>query len=85
MWQAPPLEWDTKPEYGRDSLELYYLSHAAKPMDADALTEVRPPCVDNPSAGLCLYSMCVASLASPWNVGSALSVSESLHAHKTLA
>ena len=39
--QAPPLEWDTKGEYTRASIELYYLSNAAKPLDADQLTEVR--------------------------------------------
>jgi hypothetical protein len=36
---APPLDWDTDRQYTRDSIELYYLSYAAKPMNRDALTE----------------------------------------------
>ena len=37
---APPLEWDDEHHYTRDRLELYYLSHAAKPLPLDQLTEV---------------------------------------------
>jgi len=41
--QAPALEWDSEHSYTRDSIELYYLSNAAKPLDAEQLTEVRLP------------------------------------------
>lgn len=37
---APPLEWDDEHHYTRNRLELYYLSHAAKPLPLDQLTEV---------------------------------------------
>ena len=37
---APPLDWDDEHEYTRDKLELYYLSHAAKPLPLEQLTEV---------------------------------------------
>ena len=36
---APPLEWDTDLQYGRASIEVYYLSHSAKPMERDGLVE----------------------------------------------
>lgn len=36
---APPLEWDTDRQYTRDSIEVYYLSYAAKPMDRGGLIE----------------------------------------------
>ncbi|PSC72268.1 tetratricopeptide repeat 4-like protein [Micractinium conductrix] len=38
--EAPPLEWDSRGEYSRENVELYYLSHAATPLDLDQLTEV---------------------------------------------
>ena len=34
-------EWDTEHDYQRDNLQLYYLSHAARPLPVDQLTEVR--------------------------------------------
>ena len=37
---APPLPWDEERHYTRNRLELYYLSHAARPMHLDQLTEV---------------------------------------------
>ena len=37
---APTLPWDEERHYTRNRLELYYLSHAAKPMHLDQLTEV---------------------------------------------
>ena len=40
---APPLAWDAAGEYARSRLELYYLAHAAAPLDEDALAEVRAP------------------------------------------
>ena len=38
--QAPPLPWDAERAYRRDTVELWYLSHAARPLDVDQLTEV---------------------------------------------
>ena len=37
---APQLPWDVKGAYTRDALELFYLSHATKPLGLDQLTEV---------------------------------------------
>ncbi len=37
--QAPPLPWDTEHAYRRDTVELWYLSHAARPLDVDHLIE----------------------------------------------
>ena len=37
---APPLHWDEERHYTRSRLELYYLSHAAKPLHLEQLTEV---------------------------------------------
>ncbi|KAA6430080.1 MAG: hypothetical protein FRX49_00511 [Trebouxia sp. A1-2] len=37
---APPLDWDDEHQYTRDKLELYYLSHAARPLPLEQLTEV---------------------------------------------
>lgn len=37
---APTLDWDEDHAYTRDRLELYYLSHAAKPLPLDQLVEV---------------------------------------------
>ena len=37
---APPLDWDEDHAYTRDRLELYYLSHAAKPLPLDQLVEL---------------------------------------------
>lgn len=39
--EAPPLEWDAQRQYGRGSIEVYYLSHAATPLSLDQLTEAR--------------------------------------------
>ncbi|KAI8105509.1 hypothetical protein M9434_000094 [Picochlorum sp. BPE23] len=36
---APPLAWDTDATYTRDSIEIYYLSHAAKPIARNDLIE----------------------------------------------
>ena len=36
---APPLEWDIERQYTRDTIEVYYLSYAANPMDRDGLIE----------------------------------------------
>ena len=44
---APPLNWDDEHEYTRDKLELYYLSHAARPLLLEQLTEVSLPVWDN--------------------------------------
>lgn len=38
--EAPPLEWDSRGEYSRQNIEVYYLSHAATPLSLDQLTEV---------------------------------------------
>ena len=38
---APPLDWDDEHQYTRDKLELYYLSHAARPLPLEQLTEVK--------------------------------------------
>ena len=38
--QAPPLPWDTERAYRRDTVELWYLSHAARPLDVNHLTEI---------------------------------------------
>lgn len=37
---APPLHWDEERHYTRNRVELYYLSHAARPLHLDQLTEV---------------------------------------------
>lgn len=37
--EAPPLEWDVERSYGREAIEVYYLSHAARPIGREALTE----------------------------------------------
>ena len=37
---CPPIPWDTRGEYTRERLRLYYLSNAAKPLQLDKLTEV---------------------------------------------
>ena len=37
---SPSLEWDDDLHYTRNKLELYYLSHAAKPLQLEQLTEV---------------------------------------------
>ena len=34
------MPWDTERAYRRDTVELWYLSHAARPLDVDQLTEV---------------------------------------------
>lgn len=39
--EAPPLEWDSRGDYSRQNIEVYYLSHAATPLTLDQLTEVR--------------------------------------------
>lgn len=67
--QAPALEWDTRREYTRASVELYYLSHAARPLDVDQLTEARctvpMACVCKPwSAGLRLRTVATGSSVS---------------------
>ena len=36
---APPLQWDSENAYGRDRLEVYYLSHATQPLALGPLTE----------------------------------------------
>ena len=36
---APPLQWDDDRLYTRDTIELYYLSYSAKPIEREALTE----------------------------------------------
>jgi hypothetical protein len=38
--EAPPLEWDAARAYGRSNIEVYYLSHAATPLNKEQLTEV---------------------------------------------
>lgn len=38
--QAPPLKWDRDHEYTRDSVEVYYLSHAAEALPLADLAEV---------------------------------------------
>ena len=67
--QAPPLEWDTQGEYTRGSIEVYYLSNAAKPLDAEQLTEVCP-CVP-----FATCSRQPRSLAPPLRVAARLVVS----------
>ena len=37
---APPLQWDSEHAYVRSNIETYYLSHAAKPIGLEQLTEV---------------------------------------------
>lgn len=37
--EAPPLRWDAEGRYRRDTVQVYYLSHSAKPLDKDALVE----------------------------------------------
>lgn len=37
--EAPPLEWDLDHRYRRDSVELYFLSYAAKPLERAGLVE----------------------------------------------
>lgn len=37
--EAPGLEWDAEGAYGRNRLEVYYLSHGATGMGRDALAE----------------------------------------------
>lgn len=37
---APPLQWDSEHAYTRSNIETYYLSHAAKPLGLEQLTEV---------------------------------------------
>lgn len=37
--ESPPLDWDTQKHYTRKNIEVYFLTHAAKPIDKDALTE----------------------------------------------
>ncbi|GAX82003.1 hypothetical protein CEUSTIGMA_g9431.t1 [Chlamydomonas eustigma] len=34
---TPPLSWDSKGEYTRDRVELYYLSYAGRPLDREQL------------------------------------------------
>ena len=34
------MPWDIERAYRRDTVELWYLSHAARPLDVDQLTEV---------------------------------------------
>ena len=55
---APPLAWDTADAYTRVRLELFYLSHATRPLSLEHLTEVtRTPaflcqaCVNTPFWG----------------------------------
>lgn len=38
--EAPPLQWDAQGEYSRSNLEVYYLSHAARPLNEEQLGEV---------------------------------------------
>lgn len=37
--ESPPLDWDPDGRYSRQQIEVYYLSHAAKPLDRDELVE----------------------------------------------
>ena len=37
--ESPPLDWDVDCRYKRNSIELYYLSYAAKPLDRAGLVE----------------------------------------------
>ena len=39
--EAPPLEWDARKEYTRQSIELYYLSHAGEGTCALAYKQLR--------------------------------------------
>ena len=39
---APGMPWDPTGAYHRAAVELWYLSHAATPLDAGQLTEVTP-------------------------------------------
>ncbi len=34
------MEWDSEGQYTRERVEVYYLSHSAKPVGEDQLTEV---------------------------------------------
>ena len=43
---AEAVPWDPSGAYSRARLELWYLSHAAKPLDASQLTEVSFACPD---------------------------------------
>lgn len=62
--EAPALEWDEARDYERSKLEVYYLSHASKPLSLEALTEVWGVpmglnrtwqcCPDNPPCSSCL-------------------------------
>lgn len=38
---APSLQWDSERAYTRSNIEVYYLSHAAKPLGLEQLTQVR--------------------------------------------
>lgn len=38
---APPLQWDSEHAYTRSKIETYYLSHGAKPLGLEQLTQVR--------------------------------------------
>ena len=38
---APPLQWDSEHAYTRSRIETYYLSHGAKPLGLEQLTQVR--------------------------------------------
>ena len=42
---APPLQWDSERAYTRSTIETYYLSHAAKPLGLEQLTEVCSMCL----------------------------------------
>ncbi len=57
---APPLDWDDEHQYTRDRLRLYYLSHAARPLPLEQLTEVRAR-----NAIVAVHSNCKASVVSP--------------------
>lgn len=37
--EAPPLDWDSRGEYSRANIEVYYLSNSATPLNVDQLTE----------------------------------------------
>ena len=37
--ESPPLDWDVDRRYKRNSIELYYLSYAAKPLERAGLVE----------------------------------------------
>jgi hypothetical protein len=38
---APSLQWDAERAYTRSNIETYYLSHGAKPLGLEQLTQVR--------------------------------------------